>query len=47
LNGIIIMNIHRNLVATTDEIIDTLAFNTRHMKLFKKFNFCFLLIIIH
>ncbi|CAI6376013.1 unnamed protein product [Macrosiphum euphorbiae] len=33
LNGLAVMNIHRDLVVTTDEIIDTLALKNRRIKL--------------
>lgn len=33
LNGLAVINIHRDLVVTTDEIIDTLASKSRHIKL--------------
>jgi len=33
LNGLAVMNIHRDLVVTTDEIIDTLALKSRRIKL--------------
>lgn len=32
LNGLAIMNIHRDVVVITDEITDTIALNTRRIK---------------
>jgi hypothetical protein len=47
-NGLAVMNIHRDLVVTTDEIIDSLALKSRRIvNLIKNIYFFVLIIIIY